>query len=672
MEFGKSAATEAPTFTFNLDPNPSKTKKGGTPFQPCPRTDCVEYRTKHYRLVWQLKEARQTLETREGVLRTRIAQTESYDQRLQAAQKDITAYDEIVEKLEASYIAEKLKNGNYADLEVKHLELKAKMADKAREDELLILDLRQQIAKLKYDNDNNEDYIKTAEANIKDRESHVDALHSRIKAQEEEIRTLKTDKINFGNEAHRLTRENTKVQEESNRVRNEFSRLEKEIKKLQEEHAVERQNFHDRIVLEQTKLEDFRNDANEVRKHANEMEVLLKQKDVETKDLLKQLDVVAVELKNKGGVATEDQQKALAYYIMMARSLVTQVGKLQQTHRPTFLAYPEAYWARNAAGKKLEGDAENDEEEEEEEGIPQPEEEVGSSSTSSSSEYESPQDEQEEEKEEGSPDLQLIHRARRRGHGAGAGIIKYINRIVHVPGQDIVHTVPGPPVEVPVPGPIQYINREVSVPGPVVYVDVPGEEVPGPIRYTPFRVFAHNPITCWLMVEFNFLVLFSHWVRHLLAYLSWLPVAVYFGYDWTPPTPDYAATFSSDSDADEAGAPPDGGRLHRPGSTLFSALFRTRPGRMPSTWNTFWGLAFHAFVYLTIWLSFSVWKERALWFAENDATRRWLHQVLAQRASNGFLGMNQILPQTINRQLDILKFDLLQLAGIPVTYQFPG
>ena len=42
-----------------------------------------------------------------------------------------------------------------------------------------------------------------------------------------------------------------------------------------------------------------------------------------------------------------------------------------------------------------------------------------------------------------------------------------------------------------------YINQTVSVP---VYID------------RPFQVFAHNPFTCWLQVELNFLILFSYWL----------------------------------------------------------------------------------------------------------------------------------------------------------------
>jgi uncharacterized coiled-coil DUF342 family protein len=60
---------------------------------------------------------------------------------------------------------------------------------------------------------------------------------------------------------------------------------------------------------------------------------------------------------------------------------------------------------------------------------------------------------------------------------------------------------------------VEYITRTVHVDRPV-YVD-------RPIKVTvfvdrPFQVSAHNPVTCWFLVELNMLILFLYWLQQTL------------------------------------------------------------------------------------------------------------------------------------------------------------
>ncbi|KAF7862729.1 hypothetical protein EAF04_007602 [Stromatinia cepivora] len=679
MDFGKSAATDAPNFTFNLDPNPSTKKKDGTPFKPCPRTDCVGLRTKHKQLEWQLKEANITIKAKEGLAKAGLAQSESYDQRLQAAHIELAAFESLVAKLETRYIEEKQKNENCADLEAKYIEekqknrnyedleekyfvLKEKMAQRSAEDQALINGLRKEILDLQQNNQSIEAYIKHAEEVVAKRERKCDERDKQRIAREDEIRRLKTDALNYERETKRLTEEAQKAQDEFDKRKSEIRGAQEAMEELQKIHAVEQEKFLERIKIEQKKLEDFRNDAREVQNENKVTQATLAKTEVEAKELRVKLQEVTEELKTKAATGrTPEEQLQLEGYIDMVNGLIQQLKSLEDAQQPRFDMKPGAYKGIGAAGGKPPSEGADTAS-------------ISSSSTSSS-EAESTHDE--EEGEELPLGVQFIHKVGkgRRGRDSGFGRkpiiqIKEVIKEVHVPGPEIIVKVPGPPVEVqvPVPGPIQYVDREIPVPGPAVYIDVPGPNVPGPIRYTPFQVFAHDPLVCWFLVEFNFLVLFFHWLKRLLSVLSYIPATILARHPYIPSPPEDESS-SEDSEAEEAR---DVDRPPRAAPSLLSVLFNPRHGRLPDTWRTFKGLALHVAVYGALWLLFLVVHERKVWVAENESTRRWLQQLLAQSGSNGFLGMNQILPQTVNRQLDIWRYDLMELLGIPVTFQFPG
>ncbi|RAL68599.1 hypothetical protein DID88_007317 [Monilinia fructigena] len=627
------------------------------PFKPCPRTDCVENQTKHAQLILLLKEAKEKLEQKEGLLRASIAQTESYDQRLQAAHTDLKAYDTIAPQLEVKYIEEKKRNDYYSELKNKDLELKQtmeeehqklleeqenlkrKIVDQRREYEAIIKELQQRIYRLEQHNSTAEEYIEKFEASRADEQQSIAQQEERIMQLEHENRELTTRERNNAREIKIAAQERNALNVDNESLRWKIVRAEQEATQVNEFHEAEKENLLGKIRFEQTRLENYQNDTEGIQKQAKEAQEKLAIKEAETVDLTHQLKEATDRTETGGDGQTEEQKKALEKYSKMARDLINQVQDIHQHREPQFSRKPGAY--RTPPPPRLL--------------LPKPK---------------STHDEQEEAEEDLSPDLQLIHRARRGrgGHTTGPAA----EPIIQIKEVEVIREVqvPGPSVEIP--SPIQYVNREVPVPGPILYVDVEGDDMPTKIRYTPFRVFAHNPIICWLLVEFNFLILFAHWAQRLFVLLSWAYAQISGGEAWIRPVPDYASS-SSETGSNVTGAPPQDSpkpQLPRPG--VFTVLFNPKPGRIPSAWDTLWGLAFHFLVYSTLWLSFSVWHERGLWLAQNEGARRWLHQLIAQRSSDGFLGMNQILPQTVNRQLDILRFDLLELVGIPVTYRSPG
>ncbi|KAB8295875.1 hypothetical protein EYC80_008696 [Monilinia laxa] len=624
---------------------------------------------------------------KEELLRASVAQIESYDQRLQAAHTDLKAYDTIVLQLEGKYIEEKKKNDYYTELETKNLELKQTMetmeeqhqklleeqenlkrktVDQRSEYEAIVKELQQRVYRLEQLNATAEDYIEKFEASREDEQKSIARQEERIRQLENENGDLAARDRNSAREIKVAVQERNDIRVDNQSLRWKLDRAEQEAVQVNEIHEAEKENLRGKISFEQTRLENYQNDTEGIQKQAKEAQVKLAIKEAETVDLTNQLKEATDRIETGGGGQTEEQKKALEKYSKMARDLINQVQDTHQHREPQFSRKPGTYRSKR-----------------EEQDLPGSSSSSISSTTSSiaSSEAESTHDEQEEAEEGLPPDLQLIHRARRGRGGHTTGPVA--EPIIQIKEVEVIREVqvPGPSVEVlgpiqyvdrEVPGPIQYVDREVPVPGPIVYIDAEGDDIPAKIRYTPFRVFAHNPIICWLLVEFNFLILFIYWVQRLFALLSWAHAQISVGEGWIRPVPDYASS-SSETGSNVTGAPPqDAPKPKLPRHGVFTVLFNPKPGRIPSAWDTLWGLAFHFLVYGTLWLSFSVWHERGLWLAQNEGARRWLHQLIAKRSSDGFLGINQILPQTVNRQLDILRFDLLELVGIPVTYRFPG
>ncbi|KAF7933125.1 uncharacterized protein EAE97_008892 [Botrytis byssoidea] len=691
MEFGNvhSTAIEGATFTFNLDDAPAQKQKDGTPLKPCPRTDCVAHRTKQTQLEWELKEARMLAQQKEEEVSTRVAQLESYDQRLQAAHIDLAAFEPIVAKLEAGYIEEKRKNENFAvleeryiqekrnlearytaekkkhtveyeDLREKHFDLQDKMAAARDDNATTVENLQREITRLELKIVENDKYLEYVETQANGREQRCIAREARCEAMEGEKGDLKRNIVELQKVIGELETKMEDMQAESETLTYELKNYKEDLA----EKITENEKLTKRVVAEKERTDNYRNDARQIQKENKEIQKASEKKEQETQALIKGMEKGSKDLVAKGGVgASPEVQKLMRDYIEMCRSIIQQIIDTRKAQIPVFDPAPGTYQPKD--GESSENSAAGSKDSSE------------SSSSSSSSE-----DEDEEEGEEavegegeGSPDLQLINKkTRRRGHGPAAGPeiqiqIKEVEviREVHIPGPEIL--VPGPTIEVQVPGPIQYVDREIPVPGPSIFVDKPGKDVPGPIRYTPFRVFAHNPVICWLLVEFNFLVLFFHWCKRMLSFLSRFPAMTIGVGPWNPPPPDD----DDDSDDDNAaGEPPDADRIPKIGPKLLSVLFNPKPGRIPNAWDTFWGLAFHMIVYSVLWLFLSVAYERKLWLAENDSTRRWLHQIIAQHGGNGFLGMNQILPQRVIRLLEIWRFELVERMGYPVAYQFPG
>ncbi|KAF5877435.1 uncharacterized protein Bfra_001802 [Botrytis fragariae] len=679
MEFGnvQSAAIEGATFTFNLDDAPAQKQKDGTPLKPCPRTDCVAHRTKQTQLEWELKEVRMLAQQKEEQVSTRVAQLESYDQRLQAAHIDLAAFEPIVAKLEAGYIEEKRKNENFALLEEryiqekrnlearytaekkkqtaeyeglreKHFDLQNKMAESKVDNAAIIEELEAQITDLELAITEKDKYIGYVETQMKGREERCVVREGRCDAIEGERRTLKRNVLELQKVIDDMQRKMEDMHAENEAMIYELKICKEDLADL----TIEKEKLVNRVAAEKQRVDDFRDDAREIQKQNKKIHDDLVKKEQETQALLENMEKANKDLVTKGGVgASPEVQKLMRDYIEMCRSIIQQIIDTRKAQTPGFNPAPGTYQPKDGDSGKSSAA-----------GSKEPSESSSSSSSSS-----------EAEEEEG-------EKTRRRGHGPAAGPeiqiqIKEVEviREVYIPGPEIL--VPGPTIEVQVPGPIQFVDREIPVPGPTVFVDQPGEAIPGPIRYTPFRVFAHNPVICWLLVEFNFLILFFHWCKHLLKVLSWLPALTIGLGPWNPTTPDEDSD-SDESDAadddDAAGEPPDVDRPPKTGPKLLSVLFNPKHGRLPNAWDTFWGLVFHMVVYSALWLFLSVAYERKLWLAENDSTRRWLCQIIAQHGGNGFLGMNQILPQRVIRLLEIWRFELLERMGYPVAYQFPG
>ncbi|KAJ8069164.1 hypothetical protein OCU04_002836 [Sclerotinia nivalis] len=537
------------------------------------------------------------------------------------------------------------------------------MAQTSAEDQELIRRLRKENLELQQSNRSIEEYIRHAEQQVAKREQKCDERDKEREAREDEIRNLKTNALNYERETKRLTEEAQKSQDEVDSLKSEIRGAREEIEEFQKIQVEEKEKLEQRIKVEQKKLEDFRNDAREVQKENEVTQAALAKTEVEAKDLRVKLQEAIEELKTKAASGrTAEEQFHLEGYIDMVNGLIQQLKVLEDAQQPRFDMKPGAYKGTAAAGGKPPSEGSDSAS-------------ISSSSTSSS-DAESTHDEEEGELPLG---VQFIHKMKKGRGGRDSGFgrkpiiqIKEVIKEVHIPGPEIIVKVPGSPIEVPVPvpGPIQYVDREMPVPGPAVYIDVPGREVhvPGPIRYTPFQIFAHDPIVCWFLVEFNFLILFFHWLKRLLSVLSYIPATLLARPPYIPSPPEDESS-SEDSEAEAAA---DADRTPRAAPSLFSVLFNPRRGRLPDTWLIFKGLAFHVAVYGAIWLFFSTMHERKAWVAENESSRKWLQQLLAQSGSNDFLGLNQILPQTVNRQLDIWRFDLMEFLGIPVTYQFPG
>ncbi|ATZ52732.1 hypothetical protein BCIN_08g03750 [Botrytis cinerea B05.10] len=691
MEFGnvQSAAIEGATFTFNLDDASSQKQKNGTPLKPCLRTDCVAHRTKQTQLEWELKEARMLVQQKEEQVSTTVAQLESYDQRLQAAHIDLAAFEPIVAKLEAGYIEEKRKNETftalqerfiqeqrnlearytaekkkrtveYDNLREKHFDLQDKMADSKRNDAATILELEKQIEKLENLVSEKEKYIIYVENQMNGREAECLNRDQRCEAIEQENRDLK-------HEIQEAENYMTEMQTRHDDAQADYEKLSFEFAAYKDEMAVhisKNERLIQRVAVEKQKLEDFRNDARAIQKESKRVQEELVQKEQETQELLEKIEKVNKELVAEGGAGVSPEaQKLMSEYVQMCRNVIQQIVDARKAQEPGFNPAPGTYEPNDGDSGKNST--------------------AGSSAASESSSSSSSEDEVEDEAGEGGegegegeggvegegiPDLQVINKkTRRRGHGPDAGP-KVEIRIQEV---EVIREVYIPGPEIMVPGPIQYVDREVPVPGPITQVDVPGADIPGPIRYTPFRVFAHNPVICWLLVEFNFLILFFHWCKHLLALLSWVPAKITGRDPWdiSPPDDDPNSEESEASDGSGAG---DVDKPPRVGPKLLSVLFNPKRGRLPNAWDTFWGLVFHAVFYSALWLFLAVAYERKIWVAENDSTRRWLYQIIVQRGGSGFLGMNQILPQRVVRLLDIWRFELVELMGYPVAYQFPG
>ncbi|TGO17844.1 hypothetical protein BTUL_0014g00390 [Botrytis tulipae] len=687
MEFGnvQSTAIEGATFTFNLDDAPAPKQKDGTPLKPCPRTDCVAHRTKQTQLEWELKEVRMLAQQKEEEVSTRVAQLESYDQRLQAAHIDLAAFEPIVAKLEAGYIEEKRKNENFAvleekyiqekrnlearytaekkkhtveheDLREKHFDLQDKMAAARGDNAATVENLQREITQLELRIEEKDKYLEYVETQAIGREKRCEAREARCNAMEGEKRDLKRSIAELQKVIEELQTKMEDMQAEAETLTYDLKNCKEDLA----EKTTDNEKLAKRVAAEKERTENYINDARQIQKENKEIQEALEKKEQEVQALLAGMEKGNKDLVARGGVgASPEVQKLMRDYIEMCRSIIQQIIDTRKAQIPVFNTAPDTYQPKD--GESGENSAAGSKD--------------SSESSSSSSSSESEDEEEGEGEGEGSPDLQVINKkTRRRGHGPAPAPeiqiqIKEVEviREVYIPGPEIL--VPGPTIEVEVPGPIQYVDREIPVPGPSIFVDKPGKDIPGPIRYTPFRVFAHNPVICWLLVEFNFLVLFFHWCKRTLSFLSRFPAMTIGVGPWNPPPPDD----DDDSDDDNAaGEPPDANRRAKTGPKLLSVLFNPRPGRIPNAWDTFWGLAFHMIVYSVLWLFLSVAYERKLWLAENDSTRRWLCQIIAQRGGNGFLGMNQILPQRVIRLLEIWRFELVELMGYPVAYQFPG
>ncbi|KAF7881596.1 uncharacterized protein EAF02_006284 [Botrytis sinoallii] len=545
------------------------------------------------------------------------------------------------------------KTVEYKDLREKHFDLQDKMAEATVDNAATIAVLEAQITKLELQIVHKDKYIEHLEVQTAAREEVCTVREQRCNDIEGERRNLKSAVTDLQRKSTETRRKMEEVKAENESMIYDCDRYKENLADLE----TENENLVKRVAAEKQRVDDFRHDAREVQKENKKVQEALVKKEQETQELLEKMEKANKYLVAKGGVGVSPEvQKLMRDYIEMCRSIIKQIIDTRMAQN-RFQPAPGTYQPTDGDSRRGSAAGSKDSSE--------------SSSSSSSSEAEDEEEEEEvvEGEGEGIPDLQVINKkTRRRGHGLAAGPeiqiqIKEVEVIREV-------QIPGP--ERLVPGPIQYVDREVPVPGPTVFVDVPGADIPGPnFVITPFRVFAHNPVICWLLVEFNFLILFFHWCKRSLSVLSRLPAMTIGLGPWNPPPPDDDDNSDSDDD-DAAGEPPDGKRPPKTGPKLLSVLFNPKRGRLPNAWDTFWGLVFHMFVYSVLWLFLSVAYERKLWLAENDSTRRWLYQIIAQHGGNGFLGMNQILPQRVIRLLEIWRFDLLERMGYPLAYQFPG
>jgi hypothetical protein len=463
---------------------------------------------------------------------------------------------------------------------------------------------------------------------------HLEYLEKKLEQKEVEIEKHDAAIVEKDNEIKKKDRQIQDLHDSQERSGNEFKQYESQISSLEVDLAKvrrEKEALKEQVRAEKLEAKIARNDLDDHVKNTRDVALLLQRRNEEVQRLTAELDPLKEQLQG-----TEELRMELNTARQTIASLSAVLDKVQKGQNPEFKQDPDAYRVPDTGG------------------IDSGDESVDGADDGATAVL----------KKKRSLDEELgTASADHESHYSGDPIDRNGNE--HAQGPRNAFT--------------QFIFKtaQIAVPGPevVVQVPTPGPQVPvaGPTRYVPFRVWAHHPIVCWLLVEYNFLMLVVYWISRVIAFGKRLGLKV-LGRA-AAPAGSWLSDASESSEPDDLDG--DGVRFPPRRSSslqrgLWDDLLRPRPGRLPSVFDTILGLLFHIVVYAAVWMSYSAYQERQLWLAANDTTRRYLHQILHDHQSDGFLGLKQLVPRGVQRKFVQWRFILFMKAGFPATYRFPG
>ncbi|KAM3066575.1 hypothetical protein ACMFMG_002289 [Clarireedia jacksonii] len=660
---------EAP-ITTNITPEAKKknNKKKKKAPKDCNRPDCGEFRTKNKMLEKKVDDL--TAANVEKIVHVREKQDEigalkdhqeilkmALQERFDKAELDLKENDRLRKEI-ADLKKEHSEQMEYAEAE--NAILSKQVVDIA--DVLAERDsLREEVAKLKEDKKEHFTQMEYTEGNYSrlEREKarwnqqkeeddaeieklitrdegncrHIEYLEKKLEQLEGDIERNRVINIEKDNDIKKKDRQIQDLHDSHERSRNEFQLYENQISALQADLAKarkDREALKEQVRAEKLEAKTARNDLDDHVKNTRDVVPLLERRNEEVRRLHAELEPLKEQLKGMEELRIENTNAK-----QTVAALSALIEELEKSQTPGFKQDPDAYRIPDTgsadSGDESVGDAGGESVVLKKKGSL--DKEISIVSGEHESQY---NDDLTDEK----------------GNGHGRGPRNAFTQFI-------------------------FKTIQVAVPGPEVVVEVPtpGPEVPvaGPTRYVPFRVWAHHPVVCWLLVEFNFLMLVIYWISSFLEVGKRLGLKV-LGRAAEPTSLSLSDASESseqdDLDGDGVRFPPVRGlSLQR---SLWDDLLRPRPGRLPSTVDTLFGLFFHLVVYAAVWMSYSAYQERQLWLAANDTTRRYLHQILNDHQSDGFLGLKHLVPRGVQRKFVQWRFILFMKAGFPVAYRFPG
>lgn len=146
----------------------------------------------------------------------------------------------------------------------------------------------------------------------------------------------------------------------------------------------------------------------------------------------------------------------------------------------------------------------------------------------------------------------------------------------------------------------------------------------------PFRASAHDPFTCWCLVEANTLKIFIFWTKQLfLGFFAIIRNTVIRGGRPVNTTVKGNTAASPSSTA-----------LAEPAWYSWRYILHT-PSRdtLPEFSRTLLAFSLHCLLYFVIFIAVEVYNERKLWFDANDATRAYVSNALFWKKSGRYGSM---------------------------------